>query len=566
MPENSTRKNCIIYCRVSSAKQAQQGESLEQQEAICRNIAERNNFPVLKVFSEQYTGREDERPAIEDIFSYIKSSPKKVNVLIFRAIDRFTRNGTFGYEHLIQQLAKLDVTVLDSNGIIQPSKNTLEHRGVSYSWSVIRPSEITELVMAQQGKVEVNQILTRMIDAEIGLVREGYKVRQADDGYLNQKVFVNNGGKKVIQVPDSERADFFIKMFELRASGAYSDTQIVERINAMGYLSRPQKRWSADKTRIVGTRGGLPLTVKQFQKIIQRPIYCGVNAEKWLPRPIRTQYAGLVSIQTFNEANRGKIYVKENIDGTLELLKDYNLRYLKRTKDNPEFPFKSVILCPLCKKPFLGSSPKGKSGNSFPTYHCCRNHKYYGVNKTEFEKKLSGFVNRLTYSNDAYIRSFEATLKNKFREKEKELGGFAIKSGEVVLELEAQKQQALDAFLRTDNAIIQAEIEKKINNLQERINRAQGERNSMEIEENDVNSFVSFVNELMEHPEEYLVKQKNPTLLKSLYGLVFEEFPTYEEILNGTPKLSLPYKLKDDFEENKSLSVTLRGIEPRFKA
>jgi hypothetical protein len=52
--------------------------------------------------------------------------------------------------------------------------------------------------------------------------------------------------------------------------------------------------------------------------------------------------------------------------------------------------------------------------------------------------------------------------------------------------------------------------------------------------------------------------------LKGLFSLVFDELPTYEEILNGTPKLSLPYKLSEEFSKTKSLSVTPRRIELRF--
>ena len=61
----------------------------------------------------------------------------------------------------------------------------------------------------------------------------------------------------------------------------------------------------------------------------------------------------------------------------------------------------------------------------------------------------------------------------------------------------------------------------------------------------------------MEHPVEMLVNQRNLPALRALFSLVFEELPTYEEIINGTPKLSLPYKLSEEFKANKDLSVNL---------
>lgn len=60
---------------------------------------------------------------------------------------------------------------------------------------------------------------------------------------------------------------------------------------------------------------------------------------------------------------------------------------------------------------------------------------------------------------------------------------------------------------------------------------------------------------------EMLVKQRDIPALKGLFGLVFDELPTYQEIINGTPKLSLAYKLKEEFQTNKSLSVTLQRVE-----
>jgi hypothetical protein len=47
-------------------------------------------------------------------------------------------------------------------------------------------------IYVPQGKSEVNQILTRMIGAEINLVREGFQIGCPNDGYIND-VNKNNG-------------------------------------------------------------------------------------------------------------------------------------------------------------------------------------------------------------------------------------------------------------------------------------------------------------------------------------------------------------------------------------
>jgi DNA invertase Pin-like site-specific DNA recombinase len=137
--DKTVQKHCLMYFRVSSSKQAQQGESFEDQEKVCENIAKMRNAIILGVYKEQYSGRKDERPAIEEMISFIKKNPNKIDFIIFKSIDRFTRNGTLGYESLKQRLAQYGVELVDANGIIQPSKNTLEHLGVEYNWSRIHP-------------------------------------------------------------------------------------------------------------------------------------------------------------------------------------------------------------------------------------------------------------------------------------------------------------------------------------------------------------------------------------------------------------------------------------------
>jgi DNA invertase Pin-like site-specific DNA recombinase len=236
MPTTNTRKNCVIYCRVSSSKQAQQGESLEEQEKICVAVAERLGYNIIKIYKEQFSGRKEERPKIDEAFEYIKQHPKKIDAFIFRVIDRFTRGGFGGYDQLKQRLLDNAVQPIDSYGVIQPPQNTMAHLGLQYSWSNTNPSEITEIFLAQKGKQEITDILTRMIGAEVNLVREGYHIGRANEGYVNDKIFVE-GKKKPIQKPDFKYAPFFIKMFELRATGIYTDAEIVDHINAMGYLS-----------------------------------------------------------------------------------------------------------------------------------------------------------------------------------------------------------------------------------------------------------------------------------------------------------------------------------------
>ena len=554
-------KRAIIHTRKSSIRQSD--ESHETQMEACHFVANRYNAKVVKIWNETFSGRKNVRPVFDEVLEFIDKGKLKIDYYIIRAIDRFTRAGTAEYETMKKELSKRGVELIDSYGIIQPPKNTLEHLGFQYDWSMQSPSGIAEVVMAENSRTEITNMLTRMIGQEIRLTRDGYKVRQPSDGYVNKKIPVD-GKKKVIQVPDPERAHFYIEMFNLRAAGIYSDKEIAEKLNALGFRTKKQNKWSNKKDKIIGTKGGVPLTVKHLQEIIKRPIYAGVSCEKWTNyQPIKAQYDGLVTVETFNKANRSKFFIKEDGNGSLQILYDYSPfeTRQKRLRNNPLFPYK-FILCPLCGKPFMGSSPKGKI-NCYPTYHCARGHKYYGISKGEFEGNIRKFIKGLQFR-PKYLNYLETVLLDRYREREKEVASSSVYINKEVTELKSQKVMALDALITTKEPTIRAEIEQRIAVLQQQINTTERERNKMDITEKDIHDFIAYAKYLMEHTEELLIPLDNTANLeaqRALFGLVFDEIPNYHQILNGTPKLSFIFELSADFHEGKSYSVRPPRLE-----
>lgn len=570
-----TRKNqlnrqetCVVDNRISSTVQAT-GGGLDDQEMVCLNLAKNRNLKILKTFSKIFSGRLEERADFEEILEYIKNEQRKgviVDYYLFKSIDRFTRDGAVTFEEMKDRLELLGVQPLDAYGIIQPKKNTLEHLGFEYKWSMRSPTATAQLVEAQRAKDEVTDILTRMIGAEIRLVKEGYKVRAPHDGYRNKTIFVN-GQEKTIEEADPNRAHFYIQMFELRARGM-SDPEIVKTINAQGFLSKSRNYWSYEggrKTKIGETKGS-PLTVKQLQRIIPRTIYAGINIEKWTNgQPIKQKYDGLISIETFNEANRGKVVIVKNEDGSYKLL--YNQKdsrtIMKRNKFNPLYIYDKMVLCPNgCCKPALSSKNKSKSGKHYPAYHCNRNH-YWRIPKSEFENAVTKFLEDILFDKD-FLEGFEFILLDKYREREAEILKVSSKVSENIANLKAKQAKAIQDYRDTPSLIIRQKIEEEIDGLEERIKLAGIERQKVELQETDIKSFIKYVKFLMEHPLEMLADNSNPYKQKALWGLFFEETPTYTEIVNGTPKLSPIVRLSSKTESDKTQLVTLRGVEPRL--
>ena len=108
---------------------------------------------------------------------------------------------------------------------------------------------------------------------------------------------------KVIEVDDEEsfRSVWMKEIYKLRAMMT-PDKEIVRQVNLMGFKTKGMMRkgvWIEPQQ----------LTVKYLQSLVCRPVYAGVQKEKWTGnKPVRIPYVypykSLVDIDTWNKANK----------------------------------------------------------------------------------------------------------------------------------------------------------------------------------------------------------------------------------------------------------------------
>lgn len=550
----------IAYARVSTAKQAVEGESLElQADLICQDVAAKGwrLVPDGRVFQEPFTGTTNDRPVYREALAFIKAHRGQIKFFVVRSIDRFTREGSLQYQQMKAELASLGVELRDIGHVIQPTINTLEHLGVSYSWSRTAPSTISEVVLAEAGRHEVSVNLTRMIGAEIKLVREGYHIGPARDGYLTKRIYVE-GKKKCVQVPDPDRAHFYARMFAMRAEGTHSDEQIVAAINAVGFRTRPRNRWNGNRSKVIGRRIGIPLSTKQLQAIIRNPVYCGVICCRWTDHQPVLARGGepVVSIELYNRANRGSRFLDERPDGSLTILYDHQPTPLKsrRHKFRKDFPFKNVVGCPHCGKPLVASASRGRNGQHFGAYHCARGHARYSVAQATLEKTCRDFLHDLRVRSASWPR-LEKVLRAAFQSGQVESLTAAERTQSTIKALEGRKDQLVDAFAAASSPSLRADLERRINIADEELEQARATTSHCVVSESDFAAFLSHAREIVEHPAEILTNVGNIKEQLALYGLVFERRPTYPEFLSRTAQLSPLFELLPVSDERHSSSV-----------
>lgn len=393
--------NAVAAIRVSTTKQGTDGDSPDAQKEQLERFAESKGIVIKKYFVFLESASKELQP-MQQAIDYCKDPKNQIELFIVKSIDRFTRAGSDFYGPLKRQLEQCSVTLLDIYGVISTQKvNTLDHLGFEYKWSVYSPSKKSEILEAERANDELRDIMSRMIGAEIRYTQMGFWMRQPPYGFISEKIETRNG-KRCILKPHPEESIYVIKAFELRSQGVLFDTQIVEEINNMGYKARLHfVRDKRDRTKITEKRGGGPLTVKQLQRIIANPIYASINAEKWTGNsPVKCAFDGLVSLEQFNRANRGKKVISKDDQGDIVIFnKPVENRYATpKGQRNPDFAYRKFVMCPKCNNPLIGSASRGKSGKYYPAYHCDKRGHYFRIPKQELENTVAEFIGSLQVS------------------------------------------------------------------------------------------------------------------------------------------------------------------------
>lgn len=562
MNPNIQLNNAIAAIRISSLKQGLQGDSPQAQQEQIERFAAAHNINVKKYFVFMESASKEQQP-VQEAIDYCKDPKNNIQLFVIKSIDRFTRGGSYFYDHLKIQLTKCGVKLVDIYGIIgSQDVNTLEHLGVKYNWSVYSPTKKSEILEAERAKDEIRDILSRMIGAEIRYVRMGYHIAIPPFGYMNEKAETAHG-KRVILAANPKEAKWIIKMFDLRIRGSMTDQQIVDEVNNMGFKSRKKyKRNPKDKTQIIGAAGSKPLTLKQFWKYIESPIYAGVFSHKWTQgKPVKGQFKGLISYETFNKANRGKIVISE-VNGQVRVDKRKPAEWqLKKTVKNPDYPYKRYVLCPECKKPFFGSASRGHLGGKFPAYHCNRGHKYLRIKKRDFEGTIQNFVKGLKIS-----KEYRAALKKdaieewekRMRENKNDSSVIDEKIEQLQLSVasltETAKKMSVESVIKSiETDILKAE--KEIAQLQSEKEKKESEYINMEVIMDNIDYFL-------EHIEDLLLGSPDPLKRAAYFGILFKTAPTYDELKFGTPELERCIALNEVFKRTQSLNVDGEGFEP----
>ena len=208
--KNLKGKRVVLYRRVSTTDQKEQGNSLNRQRDHLRSFAEKNEMVILNEYQEDFSAKNFERPEFNLLRDFVRSNKGTVDYILITGWDRFSRN-TYEALGVIIEMRKWGVEI---NSI----ENWIDHDD---------PQQLM-MKLLYLGMPEVdNQIRSNKTREGMrqGLL-EG-RVNKAPVGYI-RGIDPNNPNKHLIQI-DPIKGHLMRDLFEEYALGVTPQSELIKK-------------------------------------------------------------------------------------------------------------------------------------------------------------------------------------------------------------------------------------------------------------------------------------------------------------------------------------------------
>lgn len=492
-------KRAVIYCRVSTKEQVDDGNSLVTQEKSCKEYALKNEYEVAEVFIERgESAKTADRTELQKMLAYCSNKKNPISVIIVYKIDRLSRN-TYDYGSLKVYFKKYGIAI----------------KSVSENLENTPTGNLMETMLSGFAQFDNDVRAERCSGGMREAVREGRWVWRGPVGYKMTRVL----GKATIE--QNEMAPFMRKVFEMLSLGIYPVDEVLRVITKDG-LAFPS---------------GKKIGKTYFHKMIRNELYCGIM--KKFGEVHKGRFEPIISEELFNQVQR--------------VLNNNGHKTTQYKTDNPDFPLRKFI------KNHEGVSltgywAKGRS-DRYPYYRFISgdNHK-----KDDFTKKYCDFLDEYAYDTKTLQK-----LKIKLREHLKKATGSDVRDAQRMDERLIEIKQIQSSLIQKNmKGIINDELLKEqLDILDREIGNIQSSLVSYRKTELDSDELIAFAEEFLLSPSS-VWKQSDLETQTKLQWFEFPEGVVFSDEIFRTTKVACIFKAKEAFQPLMSTMVDLTGLEP----
>jgi site-specific DNA recombinase len=482
----------IIYVRVSTDEQANTGYSLEYQEERLLKACEYERSQVLRVFREDYSAKDFNRPEFHKLMEYVKSNKSEVEFILFTRWDRFSRNSEEAYR-MIRLFKNLNVEV---RSLEQPLDMSIPDNKLMLAFYLMAP------------EIENDKISVRTKEGLYKAAKSGAFTARAPFGYVN----VRNESEMATLAYCPENYKLVKEALELFSGGNYSADEIRRRFFVEGKAAKIGKQ--------------------TFLNIIRNPTY-----------------AGKIVVPAFGKDSS---YLVDGVHPPIISMHTFlrNTEIINRhkkfliTKERDEFPLRGSLRCPICSNTLTASASRSRNQSLHPYYHCqkgCGYREKAGVVNNAFETYLDSFE-MTSEMYDLYNEVFKDFILTMNNGKKQELINIEKEMEKILARKEKIENEYMDDKITADkyNALLDR-CENDLLKLQMR-------KEALTVETKE--SLDNLRSALMVHKTvSHIYKNADVRGKKEIIGSIFKDLLVFEKGTYRTTQLSILASLI--FNDNK---------------
>ena len=417
--EHGPRHNvtqAVIYCRVSSKAQTKRGDGLKSQETRCREFARYRGYDVVRIFSDDLTGRSADRPGLMGLLAFLQSDRRNPHVVIVDDISRFARNVRVHFD--------LRHAIAEAGGILESPSVELRDDA---------DGELHEYILASvsqhQSRKNAEQTLNRMQ----ARIMNGYYVFAAPVGYRYEKV----AGHGNMLVRNEPLATIAREALEGYAAGKFETQAEVKR------FLETQPAWPKDLP------DGL-IRQQRVRELLVRITYAGyVEAPKWNITARKGHHEPLISLSTYEK-------IQERLKGGA---------YLPARKDiSSDFPLRGFVACADCGHPLTACWSTSQTGKKHPYYMCHQSgcpSRRKSIPKARLEGEFEEVFKSIQPTRKLFLMASEM-FRKAWDMRHAHLEAIRALAKRELEEVEKQIEQTVDKMVATSNATALAAFETRL--------------------------------------------------------------------------------------------------------
>ncbi len=511
-----TCERAVIYCRVSSDRQASEGHGLEAQEQRCREYAARKGYAVDAVFKDIYTGGGDfmERPDMRNLIAFLDKHPYRNYVVIFDDMKRLARDVKAHFE-LRAELRARNAIPASPNHIFDESPE----------------GGFVELIMAGQGELERKQNRMQVIQKMKARLELGYWAFCARKGYTMTKDSVH--GK--LAVPNTE--SIILK----RAMEDFAHGVLVRKIDVCRFLVE-QGFWKGQRPEKY---------IDKLSEMLRDCFYAGdIEYLPWEVERRKGKHEGIISLETHELIQKR--------------LRREGLGKRIRLDLSPDFPLRGLLICAHCGTGHItGAWSKGRKGR-YP-YYACQNRAcaYYGksIRKADIEEKFDDLLKRNALK-DEVTKVLNPIFDRVWKEETDAVKKREAESKREQMRLEEKAKRLTDMIIGAHSEAIKRTYERQLEvtaNEIEAVEEKTGGKIDWTV---PYRTALDKATGLLKNPHSIWQKLELADQHKLFHFMFEQKLPYHRTDGYRTAQIACATRLFEEFATASSPDVDLGGIEP----